>query len=268
MYARRLAVEVVERPSDMSDATFLAKPLEPSAGNAKALRAYDELEGRRDISTSTLNVLASCSHAPSVDEVRRRRQVRLDPWTSRALASDDGDGATKKGSAVGRKRGKASSKQSDVDAMASERAAKLRAIAKEAMETASKATRLRAQENMRFTEKRKFAGKMVEVETEYVEGSKEAKAQEKRAEILARGGLDAVLAELMGPKKLNVLDKTKADWRGVKEVDADLEEDLQAHARGGKTYREQQDFLQQADYREYELERDARLAAASKRGGR
>ena len=270
MYARRLAVEVVERPSDMSDATFLAKPLEPSAGNAKALRAYDALEGRREISTSTLDVLASCSHAPSMEEVRQRRKVRLDPWTRRALASDAGAdaGAAKKVSAAGRKRGKGSSKQDDIDAAAKERTAKLRAIAKEAMEIASKATRLRAEESLRFTEKRKFAGKMVEVETEYVEGSKEAKAHDKRNEMLARGGLDAVLAELMGPKELNVLDKTKADWRGVKETDADLEEDLQAHARGGKTYREQQDFLQQADYREYELERDARLAAASKRGGR
>jgi hypothetical protein len=145
-----------------------------------------------------------------------------------------------------------------------ERSVRLREVAKEALKLASEATRLRAEQNARFTETRNFAGKMVEVETEIVEGSKEAKAHSKRVEMLAKGGLDAVLAELMEPKKLNVLDKTKADWRGVKDVDVELQEDLQHHQRGGRTYREHQDFLQQADYREYELERDARLARVMK----
>ena len=96
-------------------------------------------------------------------------------------------------------------------------------------------------------------------------GTKEAKAHTKRVEMLAKGGIDAVLAELMQPKKLTVMDKTKADWRNVKDGDSELQEDLQHHQRGGRTYRAQQDFLQQADFREYELERDARLAANSKR---
>ena len=191
------------------------------------------------------------------------------PWTTRALRDDAaGDGGERKrGRGGGRKGGaKSTGKKKSVKAMESEASERLRAVARKALESTKEATRLKAEENARFMETRNFAGKMVEVETEFVEGTKEAKAHTKRVEMLAKGGIDAVLAELMQPKKLTVMDKTKADWRNVKDGDSELQEDLQHHQRGGRTYREQQDFLQQADFREYELERDARLAANSKRG--
>lgn len=276
MYARKLAIDISDRPGEMSNDAFDELPRAPGSSNARAREAFDALtRSSRATTRACEEVLRATSRALTKEDVARRRQGRLCPWTRWALeeggnergeraserattttTSDDGDGA------------RTLRAVNDVDVARERRREELIAIARSAMASAREATRLRAEERERFTERRKFAGKMIDVEQEYVEGSKEAKAHDKRAEALARGGIDAVLAELMGPKKLNVLDKTKADWRGVKDVDAELDEDLLAHQRGGKTFREQQDFLQQADYREYELERDARLAAASKRAAR
>lgn len=283
MYARRLANEIIVRPGEEPDERYDARPTHPASTNERALRAWDALSttttttgggtsrARGDGGMDASVVLRAMAVMPSEETIAARRRPRLDPWTARALRDDgEGDGgARKRGRGGGRKGGATSSssaKKSD-DAKASEAVERLRAVAREALESTKEATRLKAEANARFLETRNFAGKMVEVETEFVEGTKEAKAHTKRLEMLAKGGIDAVLAELMQPKKLTVMDKTKADWHNVKDGDAELQEDLQHHQRGGRTYREQQDFLQQADFREYELERDARLAANSKRGG-
>ena len=61
--------------------------------------------------------------------------------------------------------------------------------------------------------------------------------------------------------------ETTVDWREVKEGDADMEEDLEKHKKG-KTYLEEQDFLKRAELREYEIERDARLAGDVRSRGR
>lgn len=63
---------------------------------------------------------------------------------------------------------------------------------------------------------------MVEVEIEIVEGSKEVKVCLKCVEMFVKGGFDVVLVEFMEFKKLNVLDKIKVDWRGVKDVDVEF----------------------------------------------
>ena len=68
-------------------------------------------------------------------------------------------------------------------------------------------------------------------------------------------------------RKLNVLDKSKMDWKEVKASDASMEEDLEKHKKG-KTYLEEQDFLKRAELREYEIERDARLAGDVRSRGR
>jgi|TARA_B110000008_G_scaffold56471_2_gene55957 hypothetical protein len=287
MYARKLANEVVARPGEEPCATYDARPLRPASENARVMKlwramgARDGDDGARGTGTGTgttarardaVTVLKALAVMPCEAEIARRREARMDPWTRRATTSASDDEAEEtRATKRGGKRAKSTTGKKASGGVGKvktdERSVRLREVAKEALKLASEATRLRAEQNARFTETRNFAGKMVEVETEIVEGSKEAKAHSKRVEMLAKGGLDAVLAELMEPKKLNVLDKTKADWRGVKDVDVELQEDLQHHQRGGRTHREHQDFLQQADYREYELERDARLAAQSKRGG-
>ena len=95
----------------------------------------------------------------------------------------------------------------------------------------------------------------------------EAKAAAKRDAAEKHGGLDSVLLQLEKQKKLNVLDKTKMDWSEVKKSDASMEEDLEKHKKG-KTYLEEQDFLKRAELREYEIERDARLAGDVRSRGR
>ena len=57
------------------------------------------------------------------------------------------------------------------------------------------------------------------------------------------------------------------DWSAVKAADADVEEDLERHMKG-KTYLEEQEFLKRAELREYEQERDARLAGDVRTRGR
>lgn len=285
MYARRLANEAVCKPGEMPDEKFLEMPERPGSENPRAMRAYRAMVEASTTTTTTgrgmkkkreesgkdaTTVLAAMAVMPSDEVIATRRRARLDPWTARALAEDPEEETTKtrgrKGTTATTSKGKdTGGGKSTTTKISDERRRRLLEVAQNALGTVTESLRLRAEESQKFTERRNFAGKMVEVETEYVEGSKEAKAHDKKVEMLARGGIDAVLAELMAPKKLTVMDKTKADWRTVKQTDEELEEDLQAHRRGGQTFREQQDFLQQADYREYELERDARLAASSKR---
>ena len=142
---------------------------------------------------------------------------------------------------------------------------------REALAKAGGGVRMRAMERtdgvMKVTETRNFAGKEMEVTKTYVEGTKEAKQAAKRDAAAKSGGLDNVLLQLEKTKKLNVLDKSKMDWKDVKEGDAAMEEDLEKHKRG-KTYLEEQDFLKRAELREYELERDARLNADVRTRGR
>lgn len=116
-------------------------------------------------------------------------------------------------------------------------------------------------------ETRNFAGKEMEVVKTYAEGSREAKQAAKRDAAAKGGGLDSVLLQMEKAKKLNVLDKSKMDWKEVKEGDAEMEEDLERHKKG-KTYLEEQDFLKRAELREYEIERDARLAGDVRTRGR
>ena len=192
-----------------------------------------------------------------------------------------GGGVAKKGATKGgpdRGSGKKALNDSDwrkalgLDGDANRPAAKVSAEAvKEALAKAGGGVRMRAVERtdgvMTVKETRNFAGKEMEVTKTYAEGSKEAKQAAKRDAAAKSGGLDGVLLQMEKTRKLNVLDKSKMDWRDVKEGDAEMEEDLEKHKRG-KTYLEEQDFLKRAELREYELERDARLNADVRTRGR
>ena len=192
-----------------------------------------------------------------------------------------GGGVAKKGATKGgpdRGSGKKALNDSDwrkalgLDGDANRPAAKVSAEAvKEALAKAGGGVRMRAVERtdgvMTVKETRNFAGKEMEVTKTYAEGSKEAKQAAKRDAAAKSGGLDGVLLQMVKTRKLNVLDKSKMDWKDVKEGDAEMEEDLEKHKRG-KTYLEEQDFLKRAELREYELERDARLNADVRTRGR
>ena len=192
-----------------------------------------------------------------------------------------GGGVAKKGATKGGDRASSRKKapnDSDwrkalgLDGDANRPAAKVSAEAvKEALAKAGGGVRMRAAERtdgvMTVKETRNFAGKEMEVTKTYAEGSKEAKQAAKRDAAAKSGGLDGVLLQMEKTRKLNVLDKSKMDWKDVKEGDAEMEEDLEKHKRG-KTYLEEQDFLKRAELREYELERDARLNADVRTRGR
>lgn len=136
--------------------------------------------------------------------------------------------------------------------------------AREALKAAAGAVRVAAPEHaagtVTVTEERDFAGNLVAVSKSYAAGSKQAREAEKRQQAKQAGGIDSVLLELEKKKKLSVLDKSKMDWGDAKAKDATIEDDLNAHLKSGETHLEKQDFLQRADVRQYELERDARLA--------
>jgi len=68
--------------------------------------------------------------------------------------------------------------------------------------------------------------------------------------------------------QVNVLDKTKMDWQDYKAADTAVEEELEAHKRSGAQYLDRQEFLKRTELREYELERDKRLASDMRTRGR
>ncbi|KAG2483019.1 hypothetical protein HYH03_018099 [Edaphochlamys debaryana] len=121
-----------------------------------------------------------------------------------------------------------------------------------------------------ITETRRFAGKDIQVTVMVDRDSKEAQKAAARASapVAPSSGLDALLAEVEKKKKVSVLDKTKADWSTYKRAHMDVDEELEMHKKGADQYLDKQNFLKRAELREYEKERDARLASDVRTRGR
>ena len=118
-------------------------------------------------------------------------------------------------------------------------------------------------------ETRNFAGKSVEVIQEVDASSKSgAKAIEKSKQSEKKKGLDYVLQLLDRKRKLNIIDKSKLDWKEYKRDHKQVQEELNAYTKGGERYTERQDFLKRTEMREYEIERDNRLASSTRLRGR
>lgn len=77
------------------------------------------------------------------------------------------------------------------------------------------------------------------------------------------GGLGAVLGQLGKKNKLSVLEKTQLDWKSFKRNEG-IEEELQTHNRGRDGYLERQDFLQRADLRQFEIEKNFRQSKSKR----
>ncbi|KAG0472111.1 hypothetical protein HPP92_016657, partial [Vanilla planifolia] len=114
------------------------------------------------------------------------------------------------------------------------------------------------------TEVRDFAGEEIEVKKlvdvnswEAIEKAKAAGAQP--------SALDSILDQIKKKPKLSVLDKTKKDWGEYKEEQKGLEDELDAYKKSSNKYLDKVSFLQRTDLREFERERDARLAMQAKR---
>ncbi|KAJ0642362.1 putative BCNT-C domain-containing protein [Helianthus annuus] len=80
----------------------------------------------------------------------------------------------------------------------------------------------------------------------------------------APSAVDAILEQIKKKPKLSVLDKTKKDWGEFKEENR-LDEELETYKKSGNQYLDKVSFLERADYRQFERERDVRLAAQAKR---
>ncbi|CAN1151057.1 Craniofacial development protein 1, partial [Linum perenne] len=142
----------------------------------------------------------------------------------------------------------------------SDEAKKLAAAALSAVKDAAAAAAMRGK--VEITEFRDFAGRDVEVKKLVDAESKEAAEKGKSS---APSAVDAVLEQIKKKQKLSVLDKTKKDWGEFKEENKGLEDELQTYKKSSNQYLDRVSFLQRTDYREFERERDARLAMQSRR---
>lgn len=95
--------------------------------------------------------------------------------------------------------------------------------------------------------------------------SKAAQANRRKSEMQASSssGLDSLLQQISKKHKPNILDRSRKDWGQFKE-EKGLEDELEAYKKSGDKYLDKVAFLQRSDVREYEKERDARLALQSK----
>lgn len=120
-----------------------------------------------------------------------------------------------------------------------------------------------------------FAGEEVKVTKEVPVNSVEAKISTGAGGIATRGrstasrgrgggGLSSILSQLGKKEKISTLEKSKLDWDMFKK-DENIEEELQAHNKGKNGYLERQDFLERADLRQFEIEKDIRATHRSNR---
>lgn len=126
----------------------------------------------------------------------------------------------------------------------------------------------KADENkLKITKVFDFAGETVEVTKEVEKDSKEAKQFLKKQENEAKvaksatkrpGGLNSIMGVISDKApKMGTLDKSKMDWNDYVKKEG-IKEELESHNRGKDGYVEKQMFLERADYRRFEIEREAR----------
>ncbi|XP_060520140.1 craniofacial development protein 1 [Cylas formicarius] len=124
---------------------------------------------------------------------------------------------------------------------------------------------------VKITQIFEFAGEEVKIEKEVDKNSAEAKLLVKEPPKSTRpsktGGLSGignVLSQLGKKQKISTLEKSKLDWDRFKKEE-NIEEELQTHNKGKDGYLDRQDFLQRADLRRFEIERDIRNTERAKR---
>lgn len=116
-----------------------------------------------------------------------------------------------------------------------------------------------------------FAGEEVRVEEEVAADSTEAAIAAAQKSSAAASGVGvpvkrssglAGLVSSLGEKKqkLSTLEKTKLDWKSYKQQEG-IEDELVLHTKSKDTYIDKQEFLQRADVRQFEHEREVRLGS-------
>ncbi|XP_076686005.1 yeti isoform X1 [Andrena cerasifolii] len=140
----------------------------------------------------------------------------------------------------------------------------------------------RVEEKVKITKVFEFAGEEVKVEQEVSADSAEARLSLSSAENSEKtgnsaspagrgtgrgkgfkraglGGISSVLGQLGKKAKISTLEKSKLDWDSYKKEE-NLEEEISTHNKGKDGYLERQDFLQRADLRQFEIEKQLRNA--------
>ncbi|XP_014279302.1 craniofacial development protein 1 [Halyomorpha halys] len=109
-------------------------------------------------------------------------------------------------------------------------------------------------EPAKVTEVLTFAGEEVRIEKPAPVGE-----PSKTGARASTGGLSSILSQIGKKGKLSTLEKSKLDWDSFK-VKEGIAEDLERHNKGRNGYLEKQDFLQRADLRQFEIEKNMRSA--------
>ncbi|XP_012166008.1 craniofacial development protein 1 [Bombus affinis] len=140
----------------------------------------------------------------------------------------------------------------------------------------------KVEEKVKITKVFEFAGEEVKVEKEVSIDSAEARLSLSSAENSEKtgnpgppagrgsgrgkgfkraglGGISSVLGQLGKKTKISTLEKSKLDWDNYKKQE-NLEEEISTHNKGKDGYLERQDFLQRADLRQFEIEKQLRNA--------
>lgn len=118
-----------------------------------------------------------------------------------------------------------------------------------------------------------FAGEKIVVENNVIKGKLSAdspitgnkqSANSSNNTPRGSGGISNILGQLGKKGKLSTLEKSKLDWTTYKKEEG-IEEEIQSHNKGKQGYLERRDFLERADMRQYEIERDLRTCRRSNR---
>lgn len=140
--------------------------------------------------------------------------------------------------------------------------------------------RPKVEEKVKITKVFEFAGEEVKVEKEVPIDSAEARLSLTSAENSEKtgnsaspagrgsgrgrgakrtglGGISSVLGQLGKKAKISTLEKSKLDWDNYKREE-NIEEEISTHNKGKDGYLERQDFLQRADLRQFEIEKQLR----------
>ncbi|KAK4876951.1 hypothetical protein RN001_009457 [Aquatica leii] len=120
---------------------------------------------------------------------------------------------------------------------------------------------------VKVTEILKFAGEEIHVEKEVNKTDSDTKVLNKPSGSNGpkpRSGLSSVLNQLGKKTKINTLEKSKLDWDKFKKEEQ-IEDELSAYSKSKDGYLERQDFLQRADVRRFEIEKNIRNNLRSNR---
>ncbi|CAH0546959.1 unnamed protein product [Brassicogethes aeneus] len=126
-------------------------------------------------------------------------------------------------------------------------------------------------ETVKITQIFEFAGEEVKVEKHVPVDSAEARLcqpsnsnSQKTPVRSSLSGISSVLSQLGKKAKISTLEKTKLDWDSYKKQE-NIEEELQNYNKGKDGYLDRQDFLERADHRRFEIEREIRTIERNKR---